>query len=72
MEKLEINPKCPNCGSPIDWITFPGTCTVRAKVIKGKVDFASSEEVDWEPSAGIKELYCYNCGEDIHTLLKEY
>ena len=65
------NPKCPSCGLYIDWVYFPGTCSLKAKVVRGTADWKTTEVTDWEPSPGIEELNCYNCGNDIHTLIKE-
>lgn len=66
------NPKCPNCNQPIDWVTFQGTCSLKAKVVNGKADWETTEVTDWDPASDVKDLNCYNCGEDIHTLIKEY
>jgi len=66
------NPVCPSCGLYIDWVSFPGTCSLKAKVVKGEADWKTTEVVDWDPACGSESLFCYNCGEDIHTLIKEY
>jgi hypothetical protein len=65
------NPKCPHCGLYIDWVTFTGTCYLKTKVVRGQADWKTTEVNDWEPNTGVKELFCYNCGEDVHTLIKE-
>lgn len=71
-EQPSDNPKCPSCGELINWVSFPGTCSLKAKVVKGKADWNTTEVEDWEPVSGIEELNCYNCGEDIHKEIKEY